>query len=93
MTQEEQPSLAKPRIISFGMFAGFVAACALGPSLGTEAHSAFLLGAGNLPSDTVLSFPWVRLTLLSTNIHFNNLMYMFSVKCDVISFMAFSIDF
>lgn len=32
---------------------------AAGPSLGFEAHSAFMLGAGNLPSSTVASLPWV----------------------------------
>jgi hypothetical protein len=37
----------------------FAAACALGPSLGFEAHSPFLFGAGDLSSDMTLSLPWV----------------------------------
>ena len=37
----------------------FAVACALGPSLGFEAHSPFLFGAGDLSSDMTLSLPWV----------------------------------
>ena len=47
------------RNAAFATFALFVAALAAGPSLGVQAHSAFLLGAGNLPADMTASLPWV----------------------------------
>jgi len=37
----------------------FFSALAFGPGLGVEGHSAFLLGAGNLPADMTEALPWV----------------------------------
>jgi hypothetical protein len=51
--------LGTPRTICLGIFALFIAAMAAGPSLGFEAHSAFMFGLGDLPSSTVASLPWV----------------------------------
>ena len=47
------------RILSLGAFGAFAVACAVGPSIGFEAHSPFLLGVGDLPSETTLALPWV----------------------------------
>eukprot|EP00980_Cylindrotheca_fusiformis_P007979 scaffold1697_cov120-Cylindrotheca_fusiformis.AAC.61 len=58
-TKPEQPSVGTPRAICLGIFALFIAAMAAGPSLGVEAHSAFLFGVGDLPSSTVAALPWV----------------------------------
>ena len=57
--KEEQAPLLKTKTIALGTAAAFAAACALGPTLGFEAHSAFLLGLGNLPESVVESLPWV----------------------------------
>lgn len=57
--KEEQGSTLKPKAIALGTAAAFAAACAVGPSLGFEAHSAFLLGLGDLPQSVVESLPWV----------------------------------
>jgi len=49
----------KPKAVALGCGVGFAAACAVGPSLGFEAHSAFLLGAGDLSKDATYALPWV----------------------------------
>lgn len=51
----------KPKAVALGCGVAFAAACAVGPSLGFEAHSAFLLGAGDLSDDFRNALPWVRL--------------------------------
>lgn len=52
-------------LASAGLFA---AACALGPGLGVEAHSPFLLGLGNLSPDITLALPWVRSTIFFSSL-------------------------
>jgi hypothetical protein len=47
-----------PQIVAGVVAALFAAACALGPRVGFEPHSAFMLGAGNLPQDVVSSLPF-----------------------------------
>jgi hypothetical protein len=47
------------RKLAIGTFGTFIAAMALGPSLGFGAHSAFLFGAGDLPTEFVQSLAWV----------------------------------
>lgn len=47
------------RKVAFGAFILFAAACALGPSIGFESHSAFLFGAGDLDRGVVNGLPWV----------------------------------
>lgn len=47
-----------PQILAGLVAALFAAACALGPRIGFEPHSAFLFGAGNLPQDMVSSLPF-----------------------------------
>ena len=69
-TKVEQPPIGVPRLTALGIFGAFVATAALGPSLGTTAHSPFLLGAGNLPSDLYESFPWVSYKLPWKNIEY-----------------------
>jgi len=49
----------KPKAVALGCGVAFAAACAVGPSLGFEAHSAFLLGAGDLSDDFRNALPWV----------------------------------
>jgi len=61
-TKTNQPDLGLSQKIAFGTFAIFAAACALGPTLGFEAHSAFALGLGDLPTDMSSSLPWVSHT-------------------------------
>ncbi len=47
-----------PQIVAGVVAALFAAACALGPRVGFEPHSAFLLGVGNLPQDMVQGLPF-----------------------------------
>ncbi len=47
-----------PQIVAGVVAALFAAACALGPRVGFEPHSAFLLGVGNLPQDMVAGLPF-----------------------------------
>lgn len=63
-SQAEPLSPSKPRLIAFGAFAAFIVAMSLGPSLGVEAHSPFLLGLGNLPESWTASLPWVSFASL-----------------------------
>lgn len=54
------PVVTASRNYSFAAFGLFAAACALGPSLlGFEAHSPFLFGVGDIPTDIVETLPWV----------------------------------
>jgi hypothetical protein len=48
--------------IALGFAALFAAACALGPGMGFEAHSPFLLGLGGLSEDATIALPWVAHT-------------------------------
>lgn len=57
-TNPNPPEIGTPRILALGTFALFIAAMALGPSLGFEGHSAFAFGIGNLPADMTASLPW-----------------------------------
>lgn len=47
-----------PQIVAGAVAALFAVACALGPRVGFEPHSAFLLGVGNLPQEVVTSLPF-----------------------------------
>jgi hypothetical protein len=58
-TNPNQPKIDFPRYAAFATAVGFAIACAIGPMVGFEAHSAFAFGLGNLPADTVASLPWV----------------------------------
>jgi len=58
-TNPNPPKIDVNRYIALGTFGVFAAACALGPSLGFEAHSPFLLGVGDLSSEMTLGLPWV----------------------------------
>jgi hypothetical protein len=60
---EETKSNWKIKAASFGAVAAFATALFAGPGLGFEAHSAFMLGAGNLPTTVVESLPWVSTTI------------------------------
>lgn len=61
-TNPDPPKIGLTRFLALGTFVGFAAACALGPSLGFEGHSAFAYGLGDLSSDTTMSLPWVTHT-------------------------------
>lgn len=58
-----------PQIVAGAVATLFAVACAFGPRVGFEPHSAFLLGAGNLPQEVVTSLPFgtsrVRIPLVS----------------------------
>ena len=58
--ESEQTDVGLARVAALGACGLFAAACALGPGLGVEAHSPFLLGAGNLDPDFALSLPFGR---------------------------------
>ncbi len=59
LPEEKQIANWKPKLAGLGVVGAFAAALILGPGLGFEANSAFLLGAGNLPTDFVETLPWV----------------------------------
>lgn len=76
---EEKVSLGLSRAVAFGCAGLFAAACTLGPGLGAEVHSPFLLGVGNLPTDLVSTLPFVQhseplnaLSLPTWAIHFSS---------------------
>lgn len=58
-TQPEAPDVGKPRLGALAAAVAFFGACFTFPSLGVEAHSPFLFGLGNLPSDFVQSLGFV----------------------------------
>eukprot|EP00571_Detonula_confervacea_P017770 CAMPEP_0172311554 /NCGR_PEP_ID=MMETSP1058-20130122/15112_1 /TAXON_ID=83371 /ORGANISM="Detonula confervacea, Strain CCMP 353" /LENGTH=567 /DNA_ID=CAMNT_0013024777 /DNA_START=35 /DNA_END=1738 /DNA_ORIENTATION=+ len=76
-----------PKIIGGVAVLIFAAACFNGANLGFEAHSQFLFGAGNLPSETVLSLPFVQhsepvnaLSIPTWAIHFSSVFeYLFAM--------------
>jgi len=86
--EESIEKVAKPRLIALGGFALFVLAAATGPSM-FGAHSAFLLGIGNLPETAVMdSLPWVThsepinaLSIPTWAIHFSSVFeFMFGMN-------------
>ena len=88
MTNPEPAPMAKPRNLALGSFAIFAAFCALGPSLGVQAHSPFLFGIGDLPTDMTASLPWVAhsepinaLSIPTWMIHFSSVFeYLFAMN-------------
>jgi Protein of unknown function (DUF2499)/Protein of unknown function (DUF3593) len=78
---ETGTSLNIGRVAAFSGAAIFAAACALGPSMGLEAHSPFLTGLGDLSNDAILSLPWVThsepinaLSIPTWAIHFSSVL-------------------
>jgi Protein of unknown function (DUF2499)/Protein of unknown function (DUF3593) len=77
-TTPNPPTLGLPRVVSLAIFGGFAATCALGHTVwGTETHSAFLFGIGDLSS--TIDLPWVShtepinaLTIPTWMIHFSS---------------------
>ena len=59
-TNPNPPEIGNFRTAALGTFGAFIAAMALGPSLGFEVHSPFLFGAGGLSESAVFSLPWVN---------------------------------
>jgi len=88
MTNPDPEPMGKPRNLALGAFAVFAAFCALGPSLGIQAHSAFLFGIGDLPAGVTASLPWVTheepfnaLTIPTWMIHFSSVFeYLFAMS-------------
>ncbi|CAB9509768.1 Protein of unknown function (DUF2499) [Seminavis robusta] len=80
--------MGKYRNIALGAFAVFAVFCALGPNIGFEAHSAFLFGAGDLPTTWTASLPWVThpepenaLSIPTWMIHFSSVFeYLFAMS-------------
>ncbi len=58
-TNPNPPKIDLNRILAVGVFGAFAVACAVGPTLGFEAHSPFLLGVGDLSSEATIALPWV----------------------------------
>lgn len=56
---DEKVNLSTGRTVALGAAGLFAVACALGPTLGAQAHSPFLLGAGNLGAETAFNLPFV----------------------------------
>lgn len=55
----DPPAWDKPRNLALIGAALFAAACAIGPSIGFQAHSPFLFGIGDLSADATAALPWV----------------------------------
>jgi hypothetical protein len=79
-TSPNQTPAGTPRLVAFGFFGLFAAACALGPStIGWDVHDGFLAGIGDLSTSTTQSLPWVThpepinaLTIPTWAIHFSS---------------------
>lgn len=77
----------KGRNIGIGVGLAFAALCAVGPQIPLDVHAPFLFGAGDLPSDMVLQFPWVvhsepanALSIPTWAIHFSSVIeYLFAM--------------
>jgi hypothetical protein len=88
MTNPDPPLVNKGRNIALGIAATFFAALAVGPSLGVEGHSPFLLGIGDLPADWTAQLPWVAhnepinaLSIPTWAIHFSSVIeYLFAMN-------------
>jgi hypothetical protein len=88
MTNPQPASMNKARNLALGAFGIFAASCALGPSLGIEGHSPFLLGLGDLPAPMTASLPWVThaepvnaLSIPTWMIHFSSVFeYLFAMN-------------
>jgi hypothetical protein len=88
MTTPDLPSMNKPRNIALAIAGVFAVACAMGPSLGLEAHTPFLSGLGDLPTDMTTSLPWVThnepenaLSIPTWAIHFSSVFeYLFAMN-------------
>jgi Protein of unknown function (DUF2499) len=82
-----QPA-GKYRNLALGAFGLFAVFCALGPSIGFQAHSSFLFGIGDLPTDMTASLPWVThpepdnaLSIPTWMIHFSSVFeYLFAMN-------------
>jgi len=88
--EEEQPNPLSAKAIALGGAAAFAGACALGPGLGFEAHSPFLLGIGDLSASLTESLPWVThseptnaLSIPTWAIHFSSV-FEFLFAMDII---------
>jgi hypothetical protein len=80
-TNPSPPVVGPPRVAALAIFGLFAAVCALGPSLGAEAHSAFLFGIGDLSESAKFGLPWVShtepinaLTIPTWAIHFSSVL-------------------
>jgi Protein of unknown function (DUF2499)/Protein of unknown function (DUF3593) len=78
-TTTRPPQLGPPRAAALAIFGLFAVACALGPSLGAEAHSGFLFGIGDLSESAKFNLPWIShtepvnaLTIPTWAIHFSS---------------------
>jgi hypothetical protein len=88
MTNPNPPSMDKGRNIALGIAAAFFAALAVGPSLGVEGHSQFLLGLGDIPADITMQLPWLAhnepinaLSIPTWAIHFSSVLeYLFAMN-------------
>jgi Protein of unknown function (DUF2499) len=88
MTNPEPEPYAKNRNLALGTFGVFALFCALGPTLGFQAHSPFLLGVGDLPAGMTAALPWVShpepenaLSIPTWMIHFSSVFeYLFAMN-------------
>ncbi len=63
--KEEQRPNWQPKLLALGSAGLFAAACTYGTGLGAQVHSAFALGAGNIPPGIVETLPWVSYYIFS----------------------------
>jgi hypothetical protein len=88
MTNSVREPMDKGRNVSLALAGVFAFFCALGPSLGFAAHSPFLFGAGNLPTDFIQSLAFIThsepingLSIPTWAIHFSSVFeYMFAMN-------------
>lgn len=80
-TNPTPPQVGPPRAAALACFGLFAAACALGPSMGAEAHTGFLFGIGDLSESAKFNLPWVShtepinaLTIPTWAIHFSSVL-------------------
>ena len=87
-SSSEKTPLNLSRGLALGCAGLFAVACTLGPGLGFEAHSPFLLGLGDLSADATIALPWVQhsepinaLSIPTWAIHFSSVFeYLLAMK-------------
>lgn len=87
MSNPEPEPYGTKRNVALGAFGLFAVFCALGSSIGFEAHSEFLFGLGDLPAQMTAALPWVShvepanaLSIPTWVIHFSSVFeYLFAM--------------
>ena len=88
MTKPNPAPVNQSRTVALATFGTFAVACALGPSLGLEAHTPFLAGLGDFSTEFTNSLPCVThtepinaLSIPTWGIHFSSVLeYLFAMS-------------